>query len=70
MEHDIQKALNMKLILRIFEQLSGLKIDFHKSEAFCFGKANDAENKYRVLNGCEIGSLPFRYLGIRFILED
>jgi hypothetical protein len=70
MEHDIQKVLNMKLILCIFEHLSGLKINFHKSEVFCFRKANDAEDKYRVLISCEIGSLPFRYLGIRFILED
>ena len=30
LEHDLEKALNMKLILCIFEQLSGLKINFHK----------------------------------------
>jgi hypothetical protein len=35
MEHDIAKALNMKLILCIFEQLSGLKINFNMSEIFC-----------------------------------
>jgi hypothetical protein len=64
MEHDLQKALNMKLILCIFEQLSGLKINFHKSELFCFGKAKETQDEYRVLFGCEIGSLPFRYLGI------
>ena len=29
MEHDLQKAVNMKLILRMFKQLSGLKINFH-----------------------------------------
>jgi hypothetical protein len=64
MEHDIQKALNMKLILCIFEQLSDLKINFHKSELFCFGRAKDVQDEYKVLFGCEIGSLPFRYLGI------
>ena len=36
MSHDFDKALNMKLILCIFEQLSGLKINFHKSEFFLF----------------------------------
>ena len=41
MEHDLEKAMNMKLILCIFEQLSGPKINFHKSEIFCFGKAKD-----------------------------
>jgi hypothetical protein len=34
MEHDTAKAVNMKLILCIFEQLLGLKINFHKSEIF------------------------------------
>jgi hypothetical protein len=64
MEHNLEKALNMKLILCIFEQLSGLKINFHKSEIFCFGKAKEVENEYKILFGCDIGSLPFRYLGI------
>jgi hypothetical protein len=64
MEHDLQKAMNMKLILYIFEQLSGLKINFHKSEIFCFGKAKDVEDQYMELFGCEVGSFPFRYLGI------
>jgi hypothetical protein len=64
MEHDIQKVLNMKLILCIFEQLSRLKINFNKSELFCFGHAKEMQDEYKVLFGCEIGSLPFRYLGI------
>ena len=64
MEHDIAKAANMKLILAFFEQLSGLKINFHKSEIHCFGKAKESQEEYRHLFGCEIGSLPFRYLGI------
>ena len=38
LEHALEKAVNMKLILAIFEQLSGLKINFRKSEIFCFGK--------------------------------
>jgi hypothetical protein len=39
MEHDLEKAKNLKLILSDFEQLSGLKINFRKSEFFCFGEA-------------------------------
>ena len=54
----------MKLILALFEQLSGLKINFHKSEVFCFGKAVDLQEDYCHIFGCEIGSLPFKYLGI------
>jgi hypothetical protein len=64
MEHDLQKALNMKLILCIFEELSGLKINFHKSKVFYFGKAKDVKNEYTSLVGGESGSFPFKYLGI------
>ena len=41
--HDLAKATNLKLLLCLFEQLSGLKINFHKSEFFCFGKAKEHE---------------------------
>ena len=36
MDHDIEKATNMKMILCAFEQLSGLKINFHKERNFLF----------------------------------
>ena len=44
--HDVDKALNLKLILSTFEQLSGLKINFHKSEIFCFGRAKEHQEFY------------------------
>ena len=59
MEHDLAKAINMKLILCIFEQLSGLKINFHQCELFCFGKATEMEHQYKEIFGCASGSLPF-----------
>ena len=64
MDHDYEKACNLKLILCAFEQLSGLKINFHKSEIFCFGEAKDSEHLYSQLFGCKTGTYPFRYLGI------
>jgi hypothetical protein len=64
LEHDLEKALDMKLVLCIFEQLSGLKINFHKSEVYCFEKPKEVENDYTQLFGCELGSFPFKYLGI------
>jgi hypothetical protein len=39
MEHDLEKARNLKFILAVFEQLSSLNINFHKSELFCFSEA-------------------------------
>jgi hypothetical protein len=64
MSHDFEKAVNMKLLLSTFEQLSDLKINFYKSEIFCFGKAKEYEVSYSQLFGCDIGKYPFRYLGL------
>jgi hypothetical protein len=63
MEHDLEKIGNMKLIVCIFEHLSGLKINFGKSEIFCFGKAKEMDEQYKKIFGCSDGSLTFRYLG-------
>jgi hypothetical protein len=64
MEHDLYKARNLRLILAAFEHLSGLKINFHKSELFCFGDAQNSVAKYSELFGCGQGQFPINYLGI------
>ena len=61
MDHNLEQAHNMKTILCAFEQLSGLKINFHKSEIFCFGAAKNYENHYMGLFGCNWGTFPIRY---------
>jgi hypothetical protein len=43
MEHDLQKDVYMGLILCKFNQLLGLKINFHNIKIFCFGKAKEIE---------------------------
>jgi hypothetical protein len=62
MEHDLEKAKNLKLILSAFEQLSSLKINFYKSELYCFGEAEDQAQKYAELFGCNQGEFAIRYL--------
>ena len=65
MEHDLAKlARNMKFVVCLFKQFSELKINFHKSELFFFGRAKEEQEAYKELFGCELGSLPFTYLGI------
>lgn len=54
----------MKLLLSAFEQISGLKINFHKSKIFCFGGAKEYRIQYIVLFSCNPGTFPMRYLGI------
>jgi hypothetical protein len=53
---------NLKLILIMFEQMSGFKINFHKSEVFCFGEAGNFENLYIDIFTCPIKTLPMKYL--------
>ena len=36
-EHDLEKAMNLKLLLYMFELMSGLEINFQKSEILCVG---------------------------------
>ena len=64
LNHDLEKARNLKLLLCAFEDLSGLKINFHKSELFCFGEAAETSQEYADIFGCQLGQFPIRYLGI------
>jgi hypothetical protein len=41
-----------------FEQLPSLKINFHKSELFYFGEAQDSVADYAELFGCGQGQFP------------
>jgi hypothetical protein len=54
----------MKLILSAFEQLSGLKINYHKSELFCFGEAQVVTTQYAEIFGCKQCQFPISYLVI------
>jgi hypothetical protein len=46
LDHNLKHARNVKLLLTAFEQMTGLKINFHKSELFCYGMAKDCESQY------------------------
>jgi hypothetical protein len=57
---------NLKCILMLFEKVSGMCINFHKSEMI---PLNLDENKVHEIShalSCPVGSLPFKYLGIPF----
>ena len=64
LDHGIQQPMNMKLLLCTFEQLSGLKINFHKSKIFCFARPRIVRCSTHIFFGCKIGTYPFRYLGL------
>ena len=61
LDHNLDSARNMKLRLCDFEQVSGLKINFHKNELYCFGEAPDSMDQYTSIFGCKSGEFPLRY---------
>jgi hypothetical protein len=63
-QDDLENARNLKFILCIFEQISGLKINFHKSEIICLGIACNREHLYADIFTCPPSGLPMKYLGV------
>jgi hypothetical protein len=63
-EDNLEQARNLKFLLCLFEQMSGLKINFHKSEVYCLGRAKERYKKFEEILTCKAGDLPMKYLGI------
>lgn len=61
---DLESARNLKFLLCLFEQMSGLKINFHKSDLYCLGNAIDIGCQLEEIFTCKLGTFPFRYLGV------
>jgi len=64
LQDNIEQAKNLKVVLCAFKKLSRLKINFHKSELFYLGEAQEKTETYIQFFGCKEGSVPFKYLGI------
>jgi hypothetical protein len=47
-----------------FEDMSGLKINYHKSEVTVMGQSTDEQTRIANLFNCKSGSFPFTYLGL------
>ena len=63
LKENIDIARNMKLLLYIYELMSGLKINFTKSEVFMINRDDDLHIQYADLFSCQTGSFPIKYLG-------
>lgn len=63
-EPTVESIRNLKLILYCFEFMSGLKINFHKSEVYMFGLDPEEEWMWANMLNCKVGKMPICYLGI------
>ena len=64
LENNLTKARHFKWILACFEQLSGMKINFDKSDMIGLGLEEEETMLFARLFCCKVGSFPFNYLGI------
>ncbi|KAL7197974.1 hypothetical protein ACSBR2_020489 [Camellia fascicularis] len=54
---------NLKRILRCFEIISGLRINYHKSVVWSVGVPNDILSSFASKLNCKVQFLPLKYLG-------
>ena len=64
LEHNLDKARALKWMLTCFEQLSGLKINYDKSDLVTIGMEEEETRAWAQTLCCKIGSFPFKYLGV------
>ena len=63
-KEDIDIARNMKILLYIYELMTGLKINFSKSEVIMINGADDMCLHYAELFNFQTGTFPLKYLGV------
>jgi hypothetical protein len=59
-----ESILNLKLILYSFGSMSGMKINYHKSEVFVIGEGEQVQMEIVEKLNCKLGRFRLTYLGI------
>lgn len=59
-----REIMNLKFLLMCFEGMSGMKINFEKSEAFASGGDLESQLRAAHMMNYELGSIPMKYLGM------
>ena len=51
-------------MLEVFAKSTGLKVNFSKSSLIPINMTDDEGTRVAALLGCDVGSMPFTYLGL------
>jgi hypothetical protein len=65
LQDEMDSVQNMKLVLCMYENMSGLKINFDKSKLLMISHDEQKAIMYADVLNCSIGSWPIKYLGVR-----
>jgi hypothetical protein len=66
---DKEAIRNLKCVLMLFEQVSGMRINFHKSEWVPMNLDEDQIHEIAHVVSCPVGSFPIKYLGVLLHFE-
>jgi hypothetical protein len=64
LEFSTENLQNIKFILSCYEAMSGMKINFEKSEVFTVGLEAEEQQQVVEILSCKLGSFPMKYLGM------
>jgi hypothetical protein len=60
----MEQIIHLELILYMFEAMSGLEINFLKSEVMMVIPNDEKKIMYADIFGCQVGDSPIKYLGV------
>jgi hypothetical protein len=64
-DKDIRHAKNLKWILNFFEAMSGMRVNYHKSELIPINCLDEEERQqFSLVFRCPVGDFPIKYLGV------
>jgi hypothetical protein len=64
LDNDVEKGCHLKWLMACFENLSGIKINYHKSDMTAINLDEGEINQFAKVFCCKIGTFPFKYLGV------
>jgi hypothetical protein len=64
LDNDVEKGCHLKWLMACFENLSGMKINYHKSDMTAINLDEGEINQFAKVFCCKIGTFPFKYLGV------
>jgi len=62
--NNLEQACHFKWLLACFENLSGMKINYNKSDLLTLNLSDDENLAFARLFCCNIGNFPIKYLGV------
>jgi mannosylglycoprotein endo-beta-mannosidase len=63
-DNDVVVARNLRWVLTYFEHVSGMKINYNKSELVPINLDQAEVDSFKNIMGCEVDQFPIKYLGI------